>query len=96
MTPEDNRETKFIKRVWLNEPDSPSSGSVVAYDGWLNDYDNQPFHSLYLRVSDCHVSANIHKASYDTNKEFIGKMKRLRDVLNEFITHLENEYPDKP
>lgn len=88
------RNTKFIKRVWLNEPDSPSSGSVVAYDGDVIDYDNQPYQSTFLRVSDCHVSANIHKSVYDSEKEFIAKIKRIRDVLNEFITHLENEYND--
>ena len=66
------RNTKFIKRVWLNEP----------------------YQSTFLRVSDCHVSANIHKAVYDSDKEFIAKMKRIRDVIDEFITHLENEYND--
>lgn len=86
-----SRNTKFIKRVWLNEPDSPSTGSVVAYDGEHIDYDNEPYRSTYLRVSDCHVTANLHRAAYDTEKEFIAKMKRLRNVLDEFITHLENE-----
>ena len=85
------RNTKFIKRVWLNEPDSPSTGSVVAYDGEVNDYDNEPYRSTFLRVSDCHVSVNIHKAAYDNPSEFISKMKRMRDVLNDFIEHLETE-----
>lgn len=89
-----SRKTKFIKRVWLNEPDSASTGNVVAYDGELMDYDNQLFHSTFFRVSDCHVSANIHKASYDTDQEFIDKMKRVRDVLNEFIAHLESNPND--
>lgn len=89
-----NRDTKFIKRVWLNEPDSPSTGMVVAYDGELQDYDKQPYHSTFLRVSDCHFSVNLHKASYDTELEFIDKMKRIRGVLDEFINHLESKYND--
>lgn len=88
------RQTQFIKREWLNEPDSPSTGNVVAYDGVLTDYDNTPFRSTYFRVSDCHVSANIHKAPYDTDKEFIDKLKRIRNVLNEFINHLETAHPE--
>lgn len=89
----ENRNTKFIRRIWLNEPDSPSSGNVVAYDGDVIDYDNQAYQSTYLRVSDCHVTANIHKAVYDTDKEFIDKLKRLRDVVDEFINHLESKHP---
>lgn len=85
-----DRNTKFIKRVWLNEPDSPSTGSVVAYDGELTDYNNEPYRSTFLRVSDCHVSVSLHKAVYDTKEEFIAKMKSLREVLNEFIDHLES------
>ncbi len=88
------RKTRFIKRVWLNEPDSASTGNVVAFDGEMVDYDNQPFQSTFFRVSDCHVSANIHKASYDTDQEFIDKMKRVRDVLDEFIAHLESNNND--
>lgn len=88
------RKCDFNKRVWLNEPDSPSTGNVVAFDGEVLDYDKQPYRSTFLRVSDCHVSAHIHKASYDTDKDFIDKMKRLRNVLNEFITHLETAHPE--
>jgi hypothetical protein len=88
------RNTQFIKRVWLNDPDSPSTGSVVAYDGEVIDHDQEPYRSTFLKVSDCHVSAHIHKASYDTDKEFIDKMKRFRDVLNEFINRLETAHPE--
>lgn len=84
------RDTKFIRREWLNAPDSPSTGNVVAYDGILTDYDNETYHSTFFRVSDCHVSANIHKASYDTDEDFINKMKRIRSMLNDFIEHLES------
>lgn len=87
----EKRETKFIRRVWLNDPDSPSTGSVVAYDGMVDDYDNEPYRSTFIRLSDCHVSAHIHQASYDTRDEFIAKMRRIRDVLNDFITHLETD-----
>ena len=88
----ESRKTKFIRREWLNAPDSPSTGNVVAYDGELVDYDNEPYHSMYLCVSDCHVSAKLHRAYYDTDQEFINKMKSIRDVLNDFIAHLESEY----
>jgi hypothetical protein len=86
------RNTNYIRREWLNDPDSPSTGNIVAYDGDLLDCDNEPYHSTFFRVSDCHVTANIHKASYDTDDDFINKMKRIRSVLDDFINHLESTH----
>lgn len=87
-----SRNTNYIRREWLNDPDSPSTGNVVAYDGDLLDYENELYHSTFFRVSDCHVTANIHKASYDTDDDFINKMKRIRSVLDDFINHLESTH----
>lgn len=83
--------TKYSKRVWLNDKRSPSTGSVVAYDG-MPEFNDEPYHSMFLRISDCHTSIRLHKSEYDTERDFINKMKKLRTVIDEFINHLESEY----
>lgn len=89
------RTTHYIKRVWLNAENSPSTGSIVVFDGELLDHDNSVYRSTFFRLSDCHVSANIHKASYDTDKEFIEKMEIARNTLNDFIEHLKKQYKNE-
>lgn len=68
----------YSKRTWLNKPDSPSTGNVVAFDGEVKS-ENEKYRSTFLSVSDCYNSARLHKADYDSKKDFIDKMKLLRD-----------------
>ena len=42
----------YSKRVWLNEENSPSTGSVVAFDGFVrNDKENGEVLSLNYRIA---------------------------------------------
>lgn len=82
---------KYSKRVWLNNQKSPSTGNVIAYDGTPK-FNDGLYHSLFLKISDCHQSIKLHMAQYDTERDFINKMKKLRTVIDNFIVHLENEY----
>lgn len=79
----------FCSREFLNDPLSPSTGSVVAYDG------PDPWRSAerftFLEVGDCHVRARLHQTTLEGREQFILKMKLLRTVIGEFITHLETE-----
>lgn len=80
------------KRVWLNKPESRSTGSVVAFEGMV-DYDNGKGAELtsFLELADCHGKVRLHRASYDTRADFVNKMKVLRSVLDDFILYLEGE-----
>lgn len=78
----------YCKREWLNAPDSPSTGSVVAYDGKAKDSDGE-YRSTFLQISDCYAKVKLHKSSYDNMDDFIDKMKKLRTTIDEFIAHLE-------
>jgi hypothetical protein len=78
----------YSKRVWLNKNDSPSTGSVVAFHG-PTVYHKKEEIVLFLEVADCHNKARLHCAPTDTVIEFIDKMKLLRDSVNDFIIHLE-------
>lgn len=78
----------YCKRTWLNKQNSPSTGNVVAYDGFY-ERDDKEYRNLFLSVSDCYNSARLHKTEDDTVDDFIDKMKLLRDNINDFIDYLE-------
>lgn len=78
----------YNKRTWLNKPNSPSTGNVVAFDGEVKS-ENEKYRSTFLSVSDCYNSARLHKADYDSKEDFIDKMKLLRDEIDSFIDYLE-------
>lgn len=80
----------YNKRTWLNEPDKPSTGNVVCFDGMTTLRDGKVFRNIFLSVSDCNVSARLHKTEDDSLDDFIDKMKVLRNEITEFIKHLES------
>lgn len=43
-------------------------------------------------ISDCHSTIRLHKSEYDTEMEFIEKMKKLRGAIDNFIEYLESKY----
>ncbi|MEG1009360.1 MAG: hypothetical protein RSE41_01135 [Clostridia bacterium] len=79
----------YNKRIWLNKLSSPSTGNVVAFDGFIT-YKEKNIRNTFLSVSDCNNSVRLHKTEDDTLEDFIDKIKLLRDELNLFINHLEN------
>lgn len=78
----------YNKRVWLNKDDSPSTGNVVAFDGEVTWHDEK-IRSIFLSVSDCCVTARLHKTDDDTVGDFIDKMNLLKNEIELFVKHLE-------
>lgn len=83
-------EPKYNKRVWLNKTNSPSTGNVVAFDG-MTTWREEKIRNVFLSVSDCNVSVRLHKTDDDTIRDFVNKMKLLKDEIQLFINHLEKE-----
>lgn len=77
----------YNKRVWLNKDDSPSTGSVVAFDDKMKDGTQCTF----LSVSDCNNSIRLHTTPDDTIEDFIDKMKLLKSEIGLFIDYLEKQ-----
>lgn len=77
----------YNKRVWLNKKNSTSTGNVVAmvYE------DEDEVITAMLSISDCYNSARLHKTSEDTMKNFIKKMKLLKNEIELFINYLEKQ-----
>lgn len=80
---------KYSKRTWLNKDGSPSIGNVVAFDGETT-WKGEKYRNTFLSISDCAVSARLHKTDDDTIDDFIDKMKLLRSEIDEFIEYLES------
>ena len=81
----------FSKREWLNSVGHPSTGSVVAYHGeasWISDGKKEIM--TILEIADCHNKVRLHRAEIDSLEDFINKMEKLRNVIDEFILYLRN------
>lgn len=79
----------YNKRTWLNQVKSDSTGSVVAFDGDIVDFEGKKYHSTFLEIADCRHKIRLHITSDDTKEEFIEKMKLLKEEIELFINHLE-------
>lgn len=82
--------TYYKSQQWLNPIDSPSTGSVVCYDGDVQ-YDDGPYRSIFLEVSDCHQKARLHKSHTDSIEDFVCKLVLLRKEIDDFICHLKQQ-----
>lgn len=80
----------YNKRTWLNKDDSPSLGSVVAFDGEVN-YSNGTERTTFLAVSDCSKTIKLIKNT-ENIEDFTEKMKLLKSEIELFIDHLEKNY----
>lgn len=78
----------YNKRTFLNKDDSPSTGNVVAFDGDVS-WKDEKIRSTFLSVSDCNVSARLHKTEDDSVADFVDKLKLLKGEIELFINHLE-------
>lgn len=77
---------RYIDRVWLNADDSPSTGSVVAYDGPDNWASGE--RSQFLEIADCHNKVRLHRSKLDTVADFAAKVRRLAEAAGRFADHL--------
>lgn len=79
----------YKKTTELNDSNKPSTGMVTAYAGkspWpkaIKEY-------YFLEVSDCHSKVRLHNSQIDTKKDFIKKLRKLRNAIDKFIDYLEN------
>lgn len=80
----------YVRRAWLNDETSASTGSVCAFDGqahWTKDIKRTSF----LELTDCHCKIRLYLAENDTHEQFLNKMIKLRDFVDDFINHLKQE-----
>lgn len=83
----------YNKRTWLNKSNSPSLGSVVAFDGKV-EYSNGAERTVFLAVSDCTKTVKLTKNT-ETIEDFILKMELLKNEIDLFINHLKENQNGK-
>lgn len=79
----------YNKRTWLNPTTSYASSNVVAFDG-EKVHRGKKERTTYLHISDCNHSIWLFQNEDDTIEDFIQKMKVLRNEIDGFINHLNN------
>ena len=88
---------RYSKRCWLNPEGHASTGSVVVFDGlstWVDER-GEIERTLLVEIADCHGKVRLHQAKTDTRAEFATKVRMLRDVLSEFLEHLDQVHNDQ-
>ncbi len=79
----------YNKRTWLNKEDSPSLGSVVAFDG-IVDYSEGSERTMFLALSDCRFTVKLTKNT-EPIEDFILKIELLKTEIELFINHLKGK-----
>ncbi len=74
----------YKSETWLNKENSPSTGSIVCYDGDV-EYSDGEGPCVFIEIADCHNKVRLHMTHTDTMEEFIDKPcvshKRQHTVL---------------
>lgn len=89
------RTTYFKSENWLNKENSPSTGSIVSYDGDV-EYTEGESPCVFIEIADCHQKARLYMAHTDTMEEFIDKIEMMERALKKFKKHLIYDSPHKP
>ena len=77
----------YNKRTWLNKENSPSLGSVVAFDGNV-EYSDGAERTTFLAISDCSKTVKLTRNT-EPLEDYITKMELLKNDIELFIKHLK-------
>ena len=85
-------EKPYKTQTWLNPIDSPSTGSIVCYDGEFKTDEGKLEPWSFLEIADCHQKVRLHSYRGDTDPDaFLKKLKFIYSDLGKFINYLENK-----
>ena len=81
----------YNTRDWLNPVSSPSTGSIVCFDG-ITQYSDGTDTNCFIEVSSCHDKARIHKTFADSMDDYINKVEKLQNAITNYLNHLKSKY----
>lgn len=83
--------TRYKRAAWLNGSESPSTGSIVCYDGSLQyeDTGDRMVPCRFVEISDCHQKVRIHQTHTDSLEEYKNKIDALIMYLSQYRAHLD-------
>jgi len=81
----------YNTRTFLNSDNSPSTGSIVCFDGKIrwSKKQNEPERTSFVEIADCQVKIRLHRTIEDSAEDFIEKIKKMEIDLAKFRNHLE-------
>ena len=83
--------TDYKEHVELNDA-TPSTGDITCYDGVIVDADeNKSYPSQSITVSDCHARVRLHRGSYDSDEDWLRKVRILHEAIGRYREHLEQK-----
>ena len=85
------QQTFYNTREWLNSINSPSTGSIVCFNG-ITKYSDGLDTNCFIELADCHQKARIHKSFSDTMDDWIYKVEILHNSIAQYLTHLKTKY----
>jgi len=81
---------KYNKRVFLNQENSSSTGSIVCFDGEIKrSGDGRSRRYSFVEIADCQVKARLHRAYGDRAEDYIGKIKKMKNALSDYLDYLQ-------
>lgn len=78
---------KFKRRVWLNSQKSASTGSLVIYHG-ESPWEKGEYHR-FIEIASCNEIARLHMTNLDTNADWIFKVEKLTENLQDYLEFLK-------
>lgn len=89
----DSVKTRYKEHVELNSS-TPSTGDITCYDGIIIDQNNEKdnYESQSISISDCHTKVRLHRSHYDTDVDWLRKVRLLHEAIGRYRDHLEQKY----
>lgn len=82
---------EFFRREWLNVEGSSSTGSITVMDKMKQHrYDKDTERTLWVEFADCQRKISLHKIYEDTEEQYINKIRKIKEVIDEYLEHLES------
>jgi len=85
---------RYNDRLWLNDERISSTGSIVCYSGessWKKPNSEEPEHTRFVEIADCHSKVRIHQSDLESLQEYIDKIREMKKALERYIQRLEVE-----
>ena len=84
--------TRYKHTAMLNG-NTPSTGSITVYDGQIIEEDKKdPWEHQFIEVTDCHNKIRLHRASYDTQEDWLEKVTMLKQTIDDYYEHLRSKH----
>lgn len=84
-----SRKTYYKSVMQLNPDNSPSTGSIVCYDGDIEYSDDGVQPCVFVEIADCRQKVRLHRTHTDATKDFLSKIDLMINELKKFRNHLE-------